>query len=292
MRLLLSLLRPIAVFVAVGALTSVALAFVPDLAAEGGTVRRATENIRTFFLFDYGMTRVQYFPVWEVVWASFAFTAVLVFGGILLTVGPSLAVVVSKELAPDSLLLALAEGGLRLASGVPVVVWASVGLLLSFHLASTVPTPELWSDGSAGVRALVLGVPVLVLAMGDGILAGTMDRLRSVARTLGESDAMVALRARGLSPLPYLLRGLVPAVADEVASRATLLVGAAVVVEVVFNWRGVGWQILEALRVDGGKDYPLILASVTVLMLMVLLLHALRDLIWALTDPRAREARG
>lgn len=292
MRSFLPLFRPIAVFLAVGLVSSLALAFVPDLAAEGRTAQRALENIRTFFLFDYGMTKVQFFPVWHVVWASFAYTAVLVFGGILLTVGISLFLAVIRELSNDSLVLGSIDTLLRLASGVPVVVWASVGLLLSFHFAATVPTPELWSDGSPGLRALVLGIPVLVLAMGDGILAGTLDRLRSVARTLGQSDAMIALRARGLNPLPYLLRGLVPAVADEVASRATLLVGAAVVVEVVFNWRGVGWQILEALRVDGGKDYPLILASVTVLMIMVLLLHALRDVVWALSDPRARERLG
>lgn len=176
----------------------------------------------------------------------------------------------------------------RAGSTLPVVVWGSLLMLAAFELAGIVPVHGQIADGGGVTVVAALALPVFALALGDGALAGSLERFRDRARSLVSSDAMLAVRARGLSPVRFTLRGMLPDVVDEVASRALLFVSGAIVVEVIFEWQGIGWQILEALRIPGGKDYPLVLACVSVVMLLVLGVHLLRDIVVHLSDPRGR----
>jgi peptide/nickel transport system permease protein len=64
-----------------------------------------------------------------------------------------------------------------------------------------------------------------------------------------------------------------------------LIVGGALLVEIVFSYPGVGFQLFQAV---GAKDYPLLQGIFLVITLSVLAANLLADLVYLLLDPRTR----
>ncbi len=63
------------------------------------------------------------------------------------------------------------------------------------------------------------------------------------------------------------------------------LLGGIVVVELVFNWPGMGTLAFEAV---GARDYPVLQAVITVLSIMIVGVNLLVDIAYGLIDPRIR----
>jgi peptide/nickel transport system permease protein len=83
----------------------------------------------------------------------------------------------------------------------------------------------------------------------------------------------------------HILRNaLLPTIA-VVAVQVGYLVGGLVVVEVLFNYQGIGSLIYEAAR---GKDLPLLTAGVLVVGVVYLLVTLIADLLYAALNPRIR----
>jgi len=63
------------------------------------------------------------------------------------------------------------------------------------------------------------------------------------------------------------------------------LVSGAVVVEQVFTWPGLGRFTFEAAV---AKDYPVIMAGVMITSFLLVVSYLIRDLVYALVDPRIK----
>ena len=63
------------------------------------------------------------------------------------------------------------------------------------------------------------------------------------------------------------------------------LVGGLVVVEVLFNYQGIGLLIYEAAR---EKDFPLLTAGVLVVGIVYLVVTLIADILYAVLNPRIR----
>lgn len=61
------------------------------------------------------------------------------------------------------------------------------------------------------------------------------------------------------------------------------LVGGAVILEVVFNWPGMGTLVVEAIT---WRDYPLIMADTFIIAVLTLMGQLVADLLYAVVDPR------
>ena len=68
-------------------------------------------------------------------------------------------------------------------------------------------------------------------------------------------------------------------------TRFAAMLNGVVIVEVVFNWPGVGELVVNALK---QRDFPLIQATVLVTVLLALVVQLLVDLLYPLMDPRVR----
>jgi peptide/nickel transport system permease protein len=113
--------------------------------------------------------------------------------------------------------------------------------------------------------------------------------LRSqVLEVLGQDHVRTA-RAKGLSEhlvanRHVLRNALIPAVTLFGGVLPFLLSGAALT-ESIFNWPGMGRLFLEAANT---RDYPLLLAIITVLTLATLIGTLIADLLYGFVDPRIR----
>jgi peptide/nickel transport system permease protein len=145
------------------------------------------------------------------------------------------------------------------------------------------------SDWDVGDRLRHLVGPVLALSLAG--MANYSRYMRTeLLEVLGQDFVRVA-RAKGLPERRTLTRhalrnALLPLITALGGLLATLVSGA-LVIEQVFAWPGMGRMTYDAAR---SKDYPIIMGVVVISGAVVLLAFILRDVAYAVADPRIHHA--
>jgi peptide/nickel transport system permease protein len=148
-------------------------------------------------------------------------------------------------------------------------------------------TAQAEPGASLGTQVEYLLLPAFTLTL---VLLGYIARITraSMIEAL-ESDYARTARLKGLPSSVvirrHLLRNaLLPTIA-VVAVQVGYLVGGLVIVEVLFNYQGIGSLTYEAAR---QKDMPLLTAGVLVVGIVYLVVTLVADLLYALLNPRIR----
>jgi len=89
--------------------------------------------------------------------------------------------------------------------------------------------------------------------------------------------------SRRLIVWKHVLRNSLVPLVPTVTNEAFVLIGGAVIVEVVFGIHGIGWLFLQAAL---NADMPLVTSLVFVFIVVVVSINILQDLLYALIDPR------
>jgi peptide/nickel transport system permease protein len=140
-------------------------------------------------------------------------------------------------------------------------------------------------------RARHLVGPVFALSLA-GIANYSRYMRTETLEALGQDFVRTArakgLRERQVVSVHALRNALLPLI-TALGSLVVSFVSGALVIEQVFAWPGMGRMSLEAAR---AKDYPIIMGVVVISGAVVLLAFILRDLAYAVADPRIRIGRG
>jgi peptide/nickel transport system permease protein len=178
--------------------------------------------------------------------------------------------------------LALALGATpEFVTGVVLIVVFSVDLHWLPASARTLP-----GDGPIEtLRHFALPVASLVLLctgyVARHVRAGTIAVLEGpyvrAARLRGQSGGRILLR--------HVLRNATVPAAGALGSQLQFLLGGLVVVELLFNYPGVGDLLLQAAL---AKDLPMLQATAMVLGVLYMLVVLAADLAYRLLDPRVR----
>lgn len=166
-------------------------------------------------------------------------------------------------------------------------LFASVpGFLLAVGLvyAFSVVNPWFPVSGRAGWTSYVL--PVIALSLAP--IAGLSRIVRAqTAVVLGE-DYLRTARSKQLPGRLLYLRHTLPNLMTATLTIGGMLLpgllGGAVIIENVFNWPGIGSQVVIAVT---GKDFPVAQLIILVLGAAVLVINAIVDLLIAAIDPRS-----
>ena len=130
-------------------------------------------------------------------------------------------------------------------------------------------------------------IPAIILGLG-GIVAFTRY-VRSQVLEVIDQDYVRTARAKGLPEIVvtgrHILRNSLLPVITLLGGLLPGLISGAAITEQIFNWPGVGRLYLEAAFT---RDYPLLLAIITVLTLATLLGTLMADILYGLVDPRIR----
>lgn len=131
-----------------------------------------------------------------------------------------------------------------------------------------------------------------VVALSALFMAQTFRMLRATLLGLMELDFILAVRAKGATPLRIMLRHALPnalgPVLTLVAMQFGLMVGSAVLVEGVFARQGVGSYLANAVA---QKDTYAVLGAVFFIGAMVCLVNLVVDVLHLVIDPRVRSAQ-
>jgi peptide/nickel transport system permease protein len=186
---------------------------------------------------------------------------------------------------PHSWIDKLCGALILLASSTPRIVLA----LIALALAARTSLFSLGAEGTGAGRdflslllpAFVLSVPLIALFLAqvrDGLSAALAEEFVQVARAKGLSERVVTLR--------HALRAALNPLITIFGYSLGGLVSGSVIVERVFNRKGLGDLSVDALR---SRDVPLLMGVVLVTSTAVLVGNLIADILLRFNDPRLRE---
>jgi peptide/nickel transport system permease protein len=115
---------------------------------------------------------------------------------------------------------------------------------------------------------------------------------RSAMLEVMKLDFMTSLRAKGLAErgviLGHALRNALPAIVGMTGLQiGYLLLGAALFVEIIFSWPGLGLEIYKSVV---GRDMPMMLGLVLFSTFVFVILNLIVDILYRVINPRVRES--
>ena len=132
-----------------------------------------------------------------------------------------------------------------------------------------------------------LVLPALTLGMRP--LAVVTELTRSSLLEAMSMDYVRTARAKGLRPFRVIcvhaLRNALNPVVTAVSGWFASLLAGAVFVEYVFDWKGIGVVVVDALD---KYDFPVIMGAVLLIAVMLVIVNILVDIIYGFIDPRVR----
>jgi peptide/nickel transport system permease protein len=169
----------------------------------------------------------------------------------------------------------------------------TLGIALTFIFAVSLrvlPSSGMQSPVDGGgpldlLRHLILPAVTLAVfpaALTARITSGTLDELR-------HEEYVRTAFASGLSGRRVALRHVLPNALLPIITNIGVLIGgmftAAVFVETIFGWPGVGTMMVSAV---GGRDYPTLQAGAFVVAAVFVIINWVVDIAYGAIDPRVR----
>ena len=149
----------------------------------------------------------------------------------------------------------------------------------------SVPRLKGWENVKDVIRHALMPMIVLTLAY----LPTAFVIMRTAMLGIMESNYIRTARAKGVPNRWVVLKhglrnALLPVLTSFMVDLGQML-GGVTVIEAVFNYRGIGSLMFEAVK---SRDYPLLQGGFLLFTVTILLLNVLTELIYPFLDPRLR----
>lgn len=150
----------------------------------------------------------------------------------------------------------------------------------------SIPRQDGWENIKDVTRHALMPIVVLTLAY----LPTAFVIMRAAMFGIMESDYIRTARAKGASTLRVVLRhglrnALLPVLTAFMLDLGQLL-GGVTVIEAVFNYRGIGNMMFEAVK---SRDYPLLQGGFLLFTVTILILNLITEMTYPLLDPRVQK---
>ena len=206
-----------------------------------------------------------------------------------LAIGIMAAVINTKFL--NKLTLFITTIGMSLPSFFAAILMAWIfGFLLERYtglsMTGSLYTVDEYGRGEfLSLRNLIL--PALTLGMRP--LAVVTELTRTSLLEAMSMDYVRTARVKGLKPWRVIyihaLRNALNPVVTAVSGWFASLLAGAVFVEYVFDWKGIGVVVVDALD---KYDFPVIMGAVLFIAVMLIIVNIVVDIIYGIIDPRVR----
>jgi ABC-type dipeptide/oligopeptide/nickel transport system permease component len=229
---------------------------------------------------DLGESYVKRQPVSELILNRLPFTAALALAGVVIELVLGIPIGILSAVRQRSILdrsfMLLALFGVSAPS-----FW--LGLVLLYLFAFRIPIFPL--GGPGGLSHLIL--PALTLGIAGAAWYARM--LRSSMLDILSADFVRTARAKGLHEravlLSHVMRNAVQPIVTMAGMDLGYYLGGIVLIEVVFSWPGIGWEMWTAVK---NLDIPVIIGTITFSAVAIVVMNLLVDLLYSVIDPRVR----
>lgn len=152
------------------------------------------------------------------------------------------------------------------------------------HVGSLFTTDD-FGDEHLTLKNLIL--PTLTLGLRP--LAIIIQLTRSSLLDVLSQDYIRTATAKGLSfykvVFKHALKNALNPVITAVSGWFAGLMAGAVFVEIIFNWKGIGYEVVDALNKN---DLPVVMGATLVFALIFVIINICVDIIYGILDPRVR----
>ena len=191
----------------------------------------------------------------------------------------------------DRIALVLSVSGMSLPSFFAAIILAWVFAFVLADYTGLNMTGSLYTVDNFG-RGEFLDLKNLILpafTLGIRPLGIIVEMTRSSLLDVMSQDYIRTARAKGLSEWKIIVRHELKNAMNPVLTTisgwfASLMAGA-VFVEYVFDWKGIGVVIVDALE---KYDFPVIMGTVLFISVVLIIINLLTDILYAMLDPRVR----
>ncbi|MEQ8908913.1 MAG: ABC transporter permease [Vicingaceae bacterium] len=191
----------------------------------------------------------------------------------------------------DRLLLIIATSGMALPSFfVGVIVAWLFGFLWSEYTGLSM-TGSLYEVDDLGRGEYIQWSNLILPALTLGVrpLSVVLQLSRNSLLEVLSMDYIRTAKAKGLNPTNLLFKhgmknALNPVLTALSGMFASLMAGA-VFVEIIFSWKGIGWEIVNALE---KYDLPIVMGAVLIIAVIFVSINIVVDLLYGVLDPRVR----
>jgi peptide/nickel transport system permease protein len=229
---------------------------------------------------DFGVSLQHQQPAMALVAERLPASALLAVIALLLAVAVALPLGILAAAHRGTVLDRLAVALAALGQSAPIFWTGLMLMLVGSVILQLLPT-----SGYGTWRHLIL--PALTLASYP--MAAIARLVRSGMLEVLDADYVRTARAKGLPErrvvLKHTLRNAALPIVTVVGLQFGLLLGGAIVCEMIFAWPGVGRLMIFAIY---NRDFPLVEAAVFVMAMVFVLGNMLVDLCYAWLDPRVK----
>ncbi len=262
----------------------------------GGQIMVAAENFQVVLKAPYLRKSYQSKKkVSSILFESLPETAVLALASILFASALGILLGVLSALYRDSwvdkMLLLLATSGMALPSffvgvlfawlfGYVLSDWTGLNMSGSLYEVDDLGRGEYIQWSNLVLPAFTLGIRplsvVLQLSRNSMLEVLSMDYVRTA-------------RAKGLTSratlFTHALKNAMNPVVTAISGMFASLMAGAVFVEIIFSWKGIGWEIVNALE---KYDLPIVMGAVLIIAVIFVVINILVDILYGVLDPRVR----
>ncbi len=231
----------------------------------------------------------------EILAEAFPNTAILAFAAILfaMVVGVVIGVfsAIKKDTIYDKSALVLSVLGMSLPSFFAAILIAWVfafvlGNLTGLNMYGSLYTVDDFGEGEfLSLKNLIL--PALTLGIRP--LAIVVELTRNSLLDVLSQDYIRTARAKGLSNYnviaKHALKNAMNPVFTAISGWLASLLAGAVFVEYVFDWKGIGVVIVEALE---KYDFPVLMGAVMFISVILVFINIFMDILYGWLDPKVR----
>lgn len=189
----------------------------------------------------------------------------------------------------DRTALVLSVTGMSLPSFLAAILIAWIFAFLLGDLTGLNMTGSLYSVDDLG-RGEYLSLQNLLLpafTLGIRPLGVIVELTRGSILDELSRDYIRTARAKGLHPFRIIfrhaLRNAMNPVVTAVSGWFASLMAGAVFVEYVFDWKGIGLAVVDALE---KYDFPVLMGTVLFISVMLIIINILTDITYAMLNPR------
>ncbi|MDR2035494.1 MAG: ABC transporter permease [Coriobacteriales bacterium] len=173
--------------------------------------------------------------------------------------------------------------------------WLGMILQIFFGIALKDLTGGLLSLPISGAGGPISNYPAWMhyilpsITLASVSLAFAARIMRSQLLEVMNADYIRTARAKGLSKAAVIwkhaLKNAMIPVVTFIGIDFGVMLGSAILTETIFNWPGIGSEIVRAI---GQRDWPIVMGGVILVVTIVVLINLIVDISYAYFDPRIR----
>lgn len=253
-----------------------------NLGLDRPAIVRYFDYLGGLFVGDFGDSYNKRLPARELVLARVPNTVQLAIAALFIAIVIGIPLGILSAVKRNSILDRLGKSFAILGMSMPQF-WLAIILMWIFAVRLNL----LPVFGKEGLDPRYFVIPAFSIAVFT--MAGFMRLTRSAMLEVLDSEYVKFARIKGLAEQLVIFKhalknAVIPVLTFGGISFAGLLNGS-IVVEVIFNWPGLGLLMLEGIRT---RDVPIIEATILVSGFLYILMSTLVDIAYAYVDPRIR----